>query len=325
MKRKGNLYHKIYDLDNLRLADKKASRGKSYQKGVIEHKKIQEENLLKLHFILRNKEYRTSPYLNFQIMENKIRDISRLPYFPDRICQHAIANIIEPILSSTFISDSYAAIVGKGIHKASFALRKVLKDNPNLKYCLKMDIRKFYPSVPHNRLKELIRKKIKCKDTLNLIDEIIDSGGGIGLPLGNYLSQCLANFYLSYFDHWLKEVLKVKHAFRYCDDIVIVAADKTYLHEILIKIKEYLNVNLKLEVKGNWQVFPIEVRGIDFVGYVIKIKNEKVYVKLRKRIKKRFARMLLRNKNSSSIASYLGWLKYGNCKHLEKKLLKYES
>lgn len=178
MKRKGNLYHLIYNMDNLRLADKKASRGKSYQKGVIEHKKVQEDNILKLHYILRNKEYRTSPYIHFQIMEDKLRDISRLPFFPDRIAQHAVANIVEPILSSTFIADSYAAISGKGIHKASFALRKALKNNNDLKYCLKLDIRKFYPSIPHGILKQLIRRKIKCQDTLNLLDEIIDSGGG---------------------------------------------------------------------------------------------------------------------------------------------------
>lgn len=178
MKRKGNIYYKIYDLDNLRLADKKASRGKSYQKGVIEYKKDRENNLLKIHFMLRNKEFKTSPYVNFQIMEDKLRDISRLPFFPDRIVQHALAAVVEPILSATFTADTYAAIKGRGIHKASFALRKALTDNPELKYCLKLDVRKFYPTVSHDILKQLLRKKIKDRDVLNMLDEIIDSGGG---------------------------------------------------------------------------------------------------------------------------------------------------
>ncbi len=145
-------------------------------------------------------------------------------------------------------------------------------------------------------------------------------GGGeskLGLPLGNYLSQFLANFYLTYFDHWLKESLKVKYVFRYCDDICILADNKPDLHNLLVKIKEYLWNNLKLEVKSNHQIFPIEVRSIDFVGYCVR----KDYVRLRKRIKKRFAKMLSRNKNHHSIASYMGWLLYCDAKNLTKKLL----
>lgn len=155
--------------------------------------------------------------------------------------------------------------------------------------------------------------------------KLLTLGGGrleskIGLPLGNYLSQCLANFYLTYFDHWLKEKLRVKYMFRYCDDICILSDNKPYLHDLLIKIKNYLWINLNLEVKSNYQVFPIS-RGIDFVGYVVKVNNGKVYVQLRKRIKKRFAKMMKRNKNYKSITSYLGWIKYCDGNHLENKLL----
>lgn len=315
MKRKGNLYFQIYDLDNLRLADKKASRGKSYQKGVIEHRKVQEENIVKLHFILRNKEYKTSPYKHFQIKEDKVRDISRLPYMPDRICQHGICNIIEPILTSTFTADTYAAIKGRGLHKASFAVRKQLNRDPTLKYALKLDVKKFYPSIDHDILKALLRRKIKCIDTLNLLDEIIDSCDG--LALGNYISQPLANFYLTGFDRYLKQELCVKNLARYCDDIVILADNKPYLHDLLIKIKEYLWNNLKLEVKSNYQVFLIESRGIDFCGYVVR----RNYVRLRKRIKKNFKKMLHNNRNDKSLASYRGWATHCNGKHLIKKIL----
>lgn len=314
MKRKGNLYHLIYDLDNLRLADKKASRGKSFQKGVIDHRKNQEQNISKLHFLLRNQEFKTSPYLNFQIKEDKIRDISRLPYMPDRICQHALCNIIEPILTASFTVDTYSAIKGKGLHKASFAVRDQLKKDSSLQYCLKLDIRKFYPSVKNEILKKLLRRKLKCTNTLNLIDGIIDSA--IGLPLGNYLSQPLANFYLNGFDHYLKQDLKVENYSRYCDDIVILADNKPYLHDLLIKIKEYLRINLELEVKSNHQVFPVS-RGIDFCGYVV----YSTHVKLRPRIKKRFVKMMFKNRNSKSIASYIGWMRHSNSKHLEKKYL----
>lgn len=319
MKRKGDIFYKIYDMNNLRLADKKASRGKSYQKSVIEYRKNKEINLLKLHFLFRNKEYKTSDYFHFQIMEDKIRDISKLPYFPDRIAQHAIANIVEPILSATFTSYTYGAIKKRGIHKASYALRNALKKDKYIEYCLKIDVKKFYPSINNEILKKLLRKKIKDKNVLNLLDEIIDSN--IGLPLGNYLSQPLANFYLTYFDHFLKEECKVKYVFRYCDDICILSDNKPYLHNLLIIIRKYLSENLKLEVKGNHQVFPIEIRPIDFVGYPI----SRNHAKLRKRIKKNFARKLKRGCDYPTICSYKGWLKHCNGKNLEKKLLKNEN
>jgi len=315
MKRKGNLYHEIYDIKNILLADKKASKGKSKQKAVIDHNKNKATNILKLHFTLRNKEYKTSPYTHFKIFEPKERIISRLPYFPDRICQHAIANIIEPILSSTFTADTYSAIKGRGIHKASDSLRKAIKANPNYIYCLKFDIQKFYPSVNNEILKTMLKRKIKCNNTLFLVDEIIDSS--VGLPLGNYLSQPLANFYLSYFDHYLKEILKVKHVFRYCDDIVILGDDKSYLHNLFLNIKYYLWDNLKLTIKKNYQIFPIHSRGIDFVGYPV----FPSHVRLRKRIKLNFIREVSKNKTSKAIPSYNGWIKHCDGKNLAKKML----
>lgn len=160
-----------------------------------------------------------------------------------------------------------------------------------------------------------MRRKFKDDRLLSLLDEIIDSTEG--LPIGNYLSQYFANFYLSYFDHWLKEKKEVRYYFRYADDMVILSNSKVYLHEILYDIKTYLTNNLKLEVKNNYQIFPVDKRGIDFVGYVI----YHTHVLVRKNIKKNFAKMLKRRKNKNSIASYMGWLKHCNSKHLTKTLL----
>ena len=191
---------------------------------------------------------------------------------------------------------------------------------PATQYCLKLDITKFYPSVDHTILKALLRKKIKDNDLLWLLDEIIDSAPG--LPIGNYLSQYLANYYLTFFDHWLKETMRVRYYFRYADDLVILAPDKQYLHDLLKQIKTYLESHLKLQVKQNWQVFPVQERGIDFVGY----RFYHTHVLLRKSIKKNFARMLRKNPDPKSIASYNGWLKHCNSKRLLYKLLgRYES
>ncbi|ODS87273.1 MAG: reverse transcriptase [Chryseobacterium sp. SCN 40-13] len=315
MKRIGNIFQEIASLENLIAADGKAQKGKSKQYGVVLHKRNQEQNIMKLHDMLISKIYKTSEYNVFKVYEPKEREIFRLPYYPDRIVHHAIMNVLEPVFVAVFTADSYSCIKGRGIHKASFNLRKVLNKTEQTTYCLKLDIKKFYPSINHDILKSLLRKKFKDNDLLWLLDEIIDSAPG--LPIGNYLSQYLANFYLTYFDHWIKEQLGVKYYFRYADDIVILHHDKAYLRWLFEQIENYLYYCLKLEVKGNWQIFPVEKRGIDFVGYV----HYHTHVRLRKSIKKRFAKMLKRRPRRESIASYIGWTKHCNSKNLLKKLL----
>jgi len=219
MKRVGNLYNDICDIENLELADLKARKSKRNRYDVVLHDKEKDLNILKLNEALLNKTFRTSTYKTFKIFEGKERIISSLPYYPDRIVHHAIMNKLEPIFTSLFTSNTYSCIKGRGIHGAANALKKALKDVPNTTYCLKIDIKQFYPSIDHEILKQIIRRKIKDKDLLWLLDEIIDSADGI--PIGNYLSQYFANLYLTYFDHWLKEVKGVKYCFRYADDIVI--------------------------------------------------------------------------------------------------------
>lgn len=318
MKRLGNLYSTIISIENLQLADEKARKGKKDTYGVKQHDKNREANIKALHQMLKDKTYKTSAYDTFTVFETKEREVFRLPYFPDRITHHAIMNVLEPIFVSVFTADTYSCIKGKGVHAASYALRAALKDVSGTQYCLKLDIKKFYPNIDHWTLKTLLKRKFKDKDLLWLLFEIIDSAPGV--PIGNYLSQYFANFYLAYFDHWLKEQKRVKYYLRYADDLVILAPDKPSLHKLLADIKTYLNTNLKLTVKSNYQIFPVAARGIDFVGYV----HYHKYVRMRKSIKQNFARMLSRRPNKASIASYNGWAKHCNSTHLIKKLLNEE-
>jgi RNA-directed DNA polymerase len=183
LKRIGNLYRKICSLENLRLADRKACKGKAKQIGVIRHHLNRENNILELHEVLLKRLYRTSRYVNFTIYEPKEREISRLPYYPDRIVHHAIMNVLEKIFVSTFTADTYNCIKGRGIHKASYNLRRALVDVENTTYCLKLDIKKFYPNINHSILKQLLRRKFKDRDLLWLLNEIITSidGGGCRL------------------------------------------------------------------------------------------------------------------------------------------------
>jgi len=154
-----------------------------------------------------------------------------------------------------------------------------------------------------------------------LLDEIIDSTEGV--PIGNYLSQYFGNIYLSGLDHYCKT--KVKYYFRYCDDIVILHKDKAFLHTFFNEIKSYLN-SIELEVKSNWQVFPVDKRGIDFLGY----RFFDGYILLRKSIKQNLKKSVKRIKTKhtkmptssiiNSVMSYYGWFKYANCKNLQNSI-----
>ncbi|WP_119792072.1 RNA-directed DNA polymerase [Flavobacterium anhuiense] len=315
MKRVSNLYEKIISLENLRKADAIAQKGKKKQYGVTLHNQNSEANILKLHEMLKGRTYKTSEYQIFKVYEPKERDVFKLPYFPDRIVHHAIMLHLEKLFVSVFTADTYSCIKGKGIYAASRKLKLTLKDVPGTKYCLKLDVRKFYPSIDHDVLKTLLRRKIKDQGLLWLLDEIIDSADG--LPIGNYLSQYFANYFLTGFDHWIKENKRVRYYFRYADDIVILSGSKVYLHSLLGEIKLYLSDNLKLKVKDNYQVFPVSCRGIDFLGY--RFYHE--YVLLRKSIKKRFAKAVSKSKDRSVLAAYWGWAKHCDSKHLIKKLI----
>lgn len=314
MKRYNNLYKQIYSIENLNLADKRARRGKLNQYGVLVYDRNSEENLIMLQEMLVNKNYKTSPYQKFKIKEPKERIIYKLPYFPDRILHHAVMNVLEPIFVKTFTTDTYSCIKDRGIHGAQKAVIRALNDVEGTKYCLKLDIRQFYPSINHEILKTLLRRKIKDKDLLWLLDEIIDSVEGV--PIGNYLSQYFANFYLTGFDHWIKEIKGVKYYFRYADDMVLLSHSKEQLHVLFKEIQDYLTNNLKLEVKGNHQIFPVDARGLDFVGY----RFYHGYVILRKSIKQNFARSVIK-RSYKSFPAYHGWTLHCKSKHLVKKLL----
>lgn len=324
-KKVNNIHHLVYEESNIDLADNNARKNKVHRDDIMKHDVNREfENFL-LYLDLKNLTYKTSDYKTFKIYEPKERIIFKLPYYPDRIAHHAIMNIMEPIWVKLFIKNTYSSIKGRGIHACADDVQNILrKDVKGTKYCLKIDIKKFYPSIDHDILFEIIKKKIKDKAILILLQEIISSTEGV--PIGNYLSQFFANLYLTYFDHWVKETLKCKYYFRYADDIVILSDNKEFLRNVLISIKMYLRINLKLQLKNNYQIFPVKSRGIDFVGY----KFYHTHTLLRKSIKQRMFKLIhlykigkvSRYKLEKGMQSYFGWLKFCNSKHLLQKIEK---
>jgi len=350
MKRYDNLYEKIYSMENLREAHKNAKWGKSHYKEVKMVDANPEYYLGQIREMLINHTYKTSEYEVFNKKEGKKdRKIYKLPYYPDRICQWAILQVIEPCLINNFTKDTYSAIPNRGTHKALMRLQKAMQSDINgCKYCLKLDVRHYYQSINHEILKRKYAEMFKDNDLLWLLGEIIDSTAtaeiddlqaiylleedidpNTGIPIGNYLSQYSGNYYLSSFDHWIKEEKHVKYYFRYMDDIVIFGATKEELHVLKHEIYRYFLENLKIKIKDNWQVFPSYVRGIDFLGYRI-FGN---YTLLRKSVCKDMKKKLTAIKakvesgkmmNYSEwccINSYLGLLKWCNSFRLSQKYI----
>lgn len=226
MKRYGNLFEKIIDINNLVRAHNNARKRKTKNPEV---QKVDGDVLgycMQIREMLVRGTFTTSKYHIFNIVDRgKEREICDLPYFPDRIVHWAIMQVLEPIFCSHFIAQTYVAIPGKGTHKALQQLHEYMDDKEGTAYCLKLDVRKFFPHVNGEILKALLRKKIKCERTLSLLDDIVDSYDN-GLPIGNYTSQYFGNYYLSYFDHWIKEDKGVKYYLRYMDDIIILHSSK---------------------------------------------------------------------------------------------------
>jgi RNA-directed DNA polymerase len=255
----------------------------------------------------------------------KERIIYKPRYYPDQVIHWCLMRQIEGIIKQGMYYYNCASIPGRGIHYALNAVKKWLReDHKHTKYCVKMDIAKFYPSIDKEVLKGQFRRKIKDKDTLWLIETIIDSHTQ-GLPIGNYTSQWFSNFYLEGLDHYVKEVLGVKYYVRYMDDFCLFGNNKKKLHQARTRVEQYLNEVLHVQVKDNWQLFRVDDRGVDFVGYRI----FRDYCLLRKTTSLRIARRMRKIRASGEIAyrdaaafmSYLGWLKHCNAYNFTQKHL----
>lgn len=318
MKRIGYLFEKVCDMDNLRMAEANAGTGKGSRQEVAQFRDNLEQNLADIRAQLVNRTYHTSQYTCFIKHEPKERVIYKLPY-RDRVVQWAIMQVLVDIWTPIFTRDTYACIKGRGVHSLLQRLRKELRNDPNgTKYCYKIDIRKFYPSITHSILKEVVRQRIKDPALLWLLDDIIDSADGV--PIGNYISQYFANLYLAELDHIVKEQWGVKYYYRYADDIVVLSDSKEFLHGIHTKMVQYLAEHRRIELKPNYQIFPVEARGIDFIGYV----TRHTYCRARKRNKKALCKIVakLRHKGLTGeeirlrVASRLGFIVHADSKHL---------
>lgn len=280
MKTHSGLFEQMIPFDALYFAYTKSRKGKRRSWPCRHFEHDLEGNLIQLQNDLIWDRYQVGGYRSFYVHEPKTRRITALTEFRDRVVQHAIMAVIEPLWERSFISHSYACREGRGVHAgadyAQASMRECLRKHGSL-YALKADVRKYFPSIRHTPLKRLLRRKISDKRMLALLDGIIDSYSepgqpGTGIPIGNLTSQLFANIYLDALDQHVKCRLRQRWYVRYMDDFVILHHDKKYLQALRLTLESWLDQNLQLGLNHKTAIFPVATqhgRGLDFLGYHI--------------------------------------------------------
>lgn len=321
MRRTGGLFDCLWSFQNLQLAARRAQRGKRYRLDVLPFNLRLEDELHRLSAELRAGTWRPQGHRHFQIFEPKCRWISAAPY-ADRVVHHAVCNVIEPALDRRLIFDCWANRQGKGTHRAvlryqGFAGRQ--------RFALKMDIRKYFPSVDHVLLKQQLQRVFKEPQLLALLDAIIDvadvpdpphdyfAGDDLftpftrptGLPVGNLTSQLWANTYLADFDHWVKQELRASAYLRFVDDFILLHDSKRVLSDWLSAIRERL-AELRLRVHDRKCVIRGTDEGVPFLGYMIWPDKIRVRGATVRRYRRRY-RDLLGARDTDAAASLAAW------------------
>ena len=323
MKRTGNLWADVCSRENVEIAVAKALKRKD---GVLSKAKrdfISDRERLtdEVHQSLIDETYKLGPLYSFVVYEPKKRVIFCPQFYPDRILHHAVMNVALPLFVNKFTADTYGSIKNRGPHIAAQKISRCVRNNPDA-YYLQVDMKSFYENIDHDIAKAQLRRVIKCKKTLRLFDSIIDVHDK-GVPIGSYPSQYIGNLMLSPIDHWAKEVARVKHYFRYMDDILFILPDKASAHKLFSALQVEVD-KLKLIIKNNVRIAPVSA-GVDVIGYVF----YPTHTRLRKRIKQKFqrnVRKLIKNNVSDEYfkrktASHFGWCMHANCRNLLRTTL----
>jgi RNA-directed DNA polymerase len=315
MNSSNNLIQKIVDPKNLLLAYERTAKAKRKTFGYLEFKEYKHLNLSLLAEELLDGSYKIGNYRQFIIYEPKPRLISALD-FKDRLAQHALIGVIEPIFDATFLPNSFACRSGLGTHAGVRYIQSELRKEPHKEYFLKTDFSKFFPSVDHNILLEMIHRKISCKKTLKIIEEIVKPNE-IGIPIGSLTSQLFANVYGSKLDMYIHHHLGHRQWARYMDDVVILGDNISKLTDDFYKIAEFSGRNMGMRI-SKWNCSSIN-KGINFLGYRIwhshkLLRKDSVY-----RAKRKIAKYIKLHDHKALdlfIASWRGHASWADCHNL---------
>lgn len=333
-----HVYEDIISVENLLEAWKDFRKGKRNRLDVLEFQSDLIQQITSLHQELQAKTYRHGGYRHFRISDPKPRDIHKASV-RDRLLHHALHRTLYPFFDKRFIADSYSCRVGKGTHKAMNRLHIfahiISKNHTRTVWVLKCDIRKFFASIDHMVLKDILRECIADPNIGRLLEGVIDSFCSPhslhddtltyssmsvcpkGLPLGNLTSQLLVNIYMNEFDQFVKNGLKVRYYIRYADDFVILSADREELRSLCRHIGIFLRDRLRLELHPHKVFIRTLASGVDFLGWV-HFPDHRV---LRTVAKRRMFRKIREKKgNTQTLQSYLGLLRHGNTHTLREKM-----
>ena len=313
MKSYKNLWEQFISPENFELAARRAVKSKKAKNVVQRFLRRKDELLQKLRAKLIAGTFKTSAYKTFTIYEPKKRVIYKLPLYPDHVLHHALINVLGPIWQKMFIRDSFACIPDRGLHAASKRTMDFVRRN---KYVLQCDIRKFYPSINHDKMMQIIAHKIHDRRIVRILDEIVRSvGGQTNLPIGNLTSQWMGNVYMNELDHFVKQGLRWRDYIRYCDDFCLYGNDLQQMKAAAGEIRGFVERELKMIFSHS--VIHRTADGISFVGY----RHFKKFILLRRvsaqKIKRRLCNIVSHNDSGEhaigQVAAAYGWSKWACC------------
>ncbi len=323
MKRIGHIFEKVIDKANIEAAIRRAAKGKMSRHVVRRVLADVPGHVDKIHALLSERKYNPCPVKERIVHEGarrKERKITTIKFFPDQIIHWCLILQIGPVIEKSSYRLSCGSMPGRGVHYAQkFIERWLRKDRKNTKYVAKLDVSKFYPSIPHEAAVAAFQRMFKDSRLMWLICRVIshwhasvdESGRPIGLPIGFLTSQWFANQLLRPLDCLVKQQLKIRHYVRYMDDLVLFSRNKKELHRgvraIAVKLAEY-----GLKLKQNWQVFKPDCRPIDFLGFRFYRDKTTLRRSLMLRITRKCRRVTFhcapRLGESKTVISYMGWI-----------------
>lgn len=309
-----NLFEQIVSPENMAIAYKKTMRGKRRTWGYLEFKEYDQANLFALTEEITSNEYQPDQHQEFMIYDPKPRLISALP-FKDRLAQHALCNIIAPIFDKTLLPYTFACRDGLGTHAGVRHIQSLMRKHKPTHF-IKTDFSKFFPSIDRVILHTMIRKKITCAKTYELMCKFIPQDG-VGLPIGSLTSQVFANVYGGLIDRYVHFDLGYRHWARYMDDVIILGSDKCQMNEDVQKIINFSDSQMNMRL-SKWQVSPIS-RGVNFLGYRIWPHHKLLRKDSVQRAKRKIKVMQTRNDNESMEKFLAAW--YGHARWAETQNL----